>query len=381
MPQLIAADVTQFFARVYLAFQRVESRLGTWASDSGSYNSLLREVFGEESTNATKAMALLVELRGTGLAISVEILDGAILSGNKGAYTNSAPEGGECIYLNIDWLQSATPEQIEAVLLEEIGHAIDIRLNGQSDSPGDEGEIFSSLIRSINPNPSATTENDQSLITIKGLTVAIEASATVQVALSASANGNEADGSPVVFTFSRTGSTDAALSVGYQLFGSARAGSDYSGSSTGTITFAAGSATATLSLPALADGALIDPGETIIARIDPSGSYSITPFKQFATATITAEGMLVSPKASRYPEWSSGEVNNRLAFAALKSDGSVVSWGDSSTGGTTPTGLSGVTQIFSTGYAFAALKSDGSVVSWGNSSYGGTAPTGLSGVT
>ena len=202
-----------------------------------------------------------------------------------------------------------------------------------------------------------------------------------QISVTTSANGNEADGSPVVFTFSRTGSTDAALSVGYQLFGTAKPGSDYSGSSTGTISFVAGSATATLPLPALADGALIDPGETIIARIDPSGSYSITPGKQFATATITAEGMLVSPKASPLPGWSGGEVVNGYAFAALKSNGSVVAWGDSNWGGTAPTGLSGVTQIFSTALAFAALKSDGSVVSWGDSNRGGTAPTGLSGVT
>ncbi len=207
-----------------------------------------------------------------------------------------------------------------------------------------------------------------------------------QISVTASTNGKETDGSPVVFSFSRTGSTDAALSVGYQLFGTARAGSDYSGSTTGTILFAAGSATATLSLPALADGALIDPGETIIARIDPSGSYSIAPFKQFATATITAEGMVVSPKASTRPGWSGGEERNSSAFAALKSDGSVVTWGGSFFGGTAPAGLSGVTQIFSTGNAFAALKSDGTVVAWGKYWDGlkyvtSVAPAGLTGVT
>jgi len=202
-----------------------------------------------------------------------------------------------------------------------------------------------------------------------------------QISVTASANGKETDGSPVVFSFSRTGSTDASLSVGYQLFGTARAGSDYSGSSDGTILFAAGSATSILSLPALADGALIDPGETIIARIDPAGSYSITPGKQFATATITAEGMVVSPKASSRPGLSGGEVRNLAAFAALKSDGTVVTWGNDGFGGTAPAGLSLVTQIFSNYYAFAALKADGSVVAWGDSSNAGTAPTGLSGVT
>lgn len=201
------------------------------------------------------------------------------------------------------------------------------------------------------------------------------------ISVIATANGKETDGSPVVFSFSRTGSTDGSLSVGYQLFGAAKPGSDYSGSSAGTILFAAGSATATLSLPALADGALIDPGETIIARIDPSGSYSITPDKQFATATITAEGMLVSPKAF-WGERFRGERFNNRAFAALNSDGSVVAWGADYFGGIAPQGLSGVTQIFSNSYAFAALKSDGSVVAWGDPSNGGSAQEGLSsGVT
>ena len=195
------------------------------------------------------------------------------------------------------------------------------------------------------------------------------------VTVVAIANGNEANGSPVVFRFERTGNISAALSIGYQLFGTTQAGSDYSGSSTGTISFAAGSATASLSLPALADGALIDPGETIIARINPSESYAITPGKQFATATITAEGMVVSPELSTLPLKSGREQAIGAAFAALKSDGTVVTWGYGSAGSTAPQELSGVTQVFSsTGGAFAALKSDGTVASWGDSRSGGTAP-------
>ena len=83
------------------------------------------------------------------------------------------------------------------------------------------------------------------------------------------------------------------------------------------------------------------------------------------------------------------------AFAALKADGSVVTWGDAGSGGSTTSPVdaaasltSGVTQIFSNEDAFAALKADGSVVTWGNTSYGGStitpAPTGgtlTSGVT
>ena len=69
---------------------------------------------------------------------------------------------------------------------------------------------------------------------------------------------------------------------------------------------------------------------------------------------------------------------NASAFAALKADGSVVTWGADWAGGSTATQTpegdnltSGVTQIFSTQDAFAALKADGSVVTWGNTGNGG----------
>jgi len=67
--------------------------------------------------------------------------------------------------------------------------------------------------------------------------------------------------------------------------------------------------------------------------------------------------------------------SNNEAYAAVKEDGSVVTWGRSHYGGdssSVSTNLQeGVERIFNTWYAFAALKADGSVVTWGNSSYGG----------
>ena len=62
-----------------------------------------------------------------------------------------------------------------------------------------------------------------------------------------------------------------------------------------------------------------------------------------------------------------------LAFAAVKTDGSVVTWGNSTRGGDSSSVnfTGGVSLIASTYYAFAALKNDGSVVCWGDSNYGG----------
>eukprot|EP00933_Yihiella_yeosuensis_P059478 TRINITY_DN6080_c0_g1_i4.p1 TRINITY_DN6080_c0_g1~~TRINITY_DN6080_c0_g1_i4.p1 ORF type:complete len:133 (+),score=29.94 TRINITY_DN6080_c0_g1_i4:308-706(+) len=71
------------------------------------------------------------------------------------------------------------------------------------------------------------------------------------------------------------------------------------------------------------------------------------------------------------------------AFAAIKDDGSVVTWGNENYGGDSSSVAdslqSGVVQVFgvagaggpSGGGAFAAIKDDGSVVTWGNENYGG----------
>ncbi|MEN9756156.1 MAG: hypothetical protein RL755_343, partial [Pseudomonadota bacterium] len=73
--------------------------------------------------------------------------------------------------------------------------------------------------------------------------------------------------------------------------------------------------------------------------------------------------LTVTPKDKPY-----NEIQNYSAFAAIKSNGSVVAWGNSDFGGTAPN-ITDVKQIFSTGYAFAALKNDGSVISWGTDGF------------
>ncbi len=139
----------------------------------------------------------------------------------------------------------------------------------------------------------------------------------------------------------------------------------------GSITFAPGASTATF---------IIDPASDTVVEGNESVSISLTSGTGYTIGTISAvsgsildndvtPGTVVrttiapaSPGRTRY------EVSNSYAFAALKSDGSVVTWGDSRYGGDSSSVASqltsGVTQIFSTGYAFAALKSNGSVVTW-----------------
>ncbi|MBC3861101.1 hypothetical protein H8K32_03230 [Undibacterium jejuense] len=67
-------------------------------------------------------------------------------------------------------------------------------------------------------------------------------------------------------------------------------------------------------------------------------------------------------------------VSSEYAFAALKGDGTVVTWGDPIVGGDSSkvsAQLTNVVALTSNKYAFAALKSNGTVVTWGMASKGG----------
>jgi Ca2+-binding RTX toxin-like protein len=85
------------------------------------------------------------------------------------------------------------------------------------------------------------------------------------------------DGTPnLVYTFTRTGDLTNALTVNYSIAGTADA-TDYTGATPGTgktITFAAGSATATLTIDPTAD-ALVEPDETVILTLASGTDYTI----------------------------------------------------------------------------------------------------------
>jgi hypothetical protein len=85
-----------------------------------------------------------------------------------------------------------------------------------------------------------------------------------------------------VFTFSRTGSTTAALTVNFTVGGTATSGSDYTALGT-TVSFAAGSATTTKTVSVL-DDVLVENSETVLLTLASGTGYTVgSP----ATATVT----------------------------------------------------------------------------------------------
>ena len=148
------------------AMHAVDLLLLRWQSTPAPWHQLLQQTFGRS------APFQLTD-------ISVEILDGQTMAGLHGAYAAIAPDGDERIYFNADWLASANAAAVEAVLLEELGHAIDRRLNGTNDTAGDEGAVFSALIRGVEIPLIETSQNDHHNLIINGQQIAIEAAAPV----------------------------------------------------------------------------------------------------------------------------------------------------------------------------------------------------------
>ncbi|MDM3863244.1 MAG: hypothetical protein PT118_26225, partial [Aphanizomenon gracile PMC644.10] len=99
--------------------------------------------------------------------------DSSILGGANGAYASSKNK----IYLSNTFVAGASLAAISGVLLEEIGHFVDAKIN-QTDSAGDEGAIFAALVRGQNLDVETLrvlkAEDDHSIITLNGQKIKVE---------------------------------------------------------------------------------------------------------------------------------------------------------------------------------------------------------------
>lgn len=103
------------------------------------------------------------------------------------------------------------------------------------------------------------------------------------VNLAATSPNASESGANGVFTFTRTGSTAASLTVSYAVGGTATMGSDYQNLS-GTVTFAAGASTATVVITPI-DDPIAEPTETVIMSLRAAEAYS-NGFNSTATVNI-----------------------------------------------------------------------------------------------
>ena len=79
-------------------------------------------------------------------------------------------------------MSTASQQSLEAVILEEFGHFVDAQVNN-TDTIGDEGELFSALVRGVSLSSAQLsrikTEDDLAVIVVNGQSIAVEQSVTL----------------------------------------------------------------------------------------------------------------------------------------------------------------------------------------------------------
>jgi surface antigen len=148
--------------------------LTSWAAD-GSLGAAARDALRLDGEPAQLTALISQWAAGdfSGLP-PIEVVEGSVLPGAAGAYAISTGT----IYLNGDWLASASEDRVIAVLTEELGHHLDGLLNA-TDTPGDEGELFADLALRLAISSSARErigqDNDHAFIVLgSGHLVGIE---------------------------------------------------------------------------------------------------------------------------------------------------------------------------------------------------------------
>ena len=163
-----------------LNLSSVYDQLTSFANLSNFWNRF-DSVFG---TSYDKAIADTLrsqwQTKNFSLLPPIEVVSSRILGNARAAYGTSTNK----IYISDSFLTASTttPSAITAVLLEEIGHFVDAKVN-KIDTKGDEGELFSNIVRGVTLSTSDLTriqaDNDWSKITLNGQTIAVELAATV----------------------------------------------------------------------------------------------------------------------------------------------------------------------------------------------------------
>ncbi|MFO7629678.1 MAG: hypothetical protein R6W06_09245, partial [Prochlorococcaceae cyanobacterium] len=161
----------------------VQAALAARAGEA-AFLDLLTEIFGAADRNAEAfeqaAAELIARLRGgDDLGLRFELETGAELAGVRGAYAAVGDNGVPTVYINADWAAAASDAELRLLLLEEIGHHFDTLLNGEVDTPGDEGQLFAALFSGIElsaeERAAIASEGDQRTLTIDGEQVLVEA--------------------------------------------------------------------------------------------------------------------------------------------------------------------------------------------------------------
>jgi len=160
----------------------VQQRFAAQAGNKESFTELLKQAFGDKF-DAAKAEAIRQQaLAGDfSWAPKIQVVSSQALADLSGTQAAGSAKGAyvqdtDTIYISRELLQNDSQEA-QRILMEEIGHGIDARIN-TSDAVGDEGEIFAKLMHGEHisaPELAALkADNDHGVVNINGRNVTVE---------------------------------------------------------------------------------------------------------------------------------------------------------------------------------------------------------------
>lgn len=160
-------------SKLQQALRSLSIELAQFAGGSLFWPVLADSLGAYEGQPAAHAIQSLLLSQDLSRLARVEVVRASVLGTAQAAFASSS----STIYLSEHFLSVATLPQLKATLLEEIGHALQARLS-PVDRQGDEGELFSMLVRGIQPSAverqRIQNDNDQRLLTINGKTIQVE---------------------------------------------------------------------------------------------------------------------------------------------------------------------------------------------------------------
>lgn len=162
--------------------RQFQQRFRQQAGDKDAFHELMRQSFGDRyDRQAAESIRQRVLSGDFSWMPKVTLVDSASLQDVSGQQGGGVGKGAysaanDTVYLSRALL-AANPAEAERILTEEVGHALDTRVN-VADAAGDEGEIFSRLSHgeklSASDIAAARAENDSGTIVVDGQRVEVE---------------------------------------------------------------------------------------------------------------------------------------------------------------------------------------------------------------